>query len=284
MSLQNLKFFLMVLECGGVTKAAARLRLSQPAVSAGLKALEAEIGCPLFDRRDGRRIVPTAAGLKFAGRARKILADYESARAEAAGHSASPLVRIGILQTVGRQDVVAGLSALRTALPSWRFEFWEGLEPQLDRRLAQQRLDLAWTILTGPDAGEVPLSEERLVAAVPPGHPFVLSGQDVGLEDLGREPFIFRASCELSELGERRLVDVGIRLNIVGRVVDDALGFGLVGAGMGITLAPESLVPDGLLAVGVRGLNVGRRLGLKFRAGLSPELAGRIGAVLGNCL
>jgi DNA-binding transcriptional LysR family regulator len=40
MKLQHLRFFIAVVDCGGVVRAAERLRISQPSISAGLKALE----------------------------------------------------------------------------------------------------------------------------------------------------------------------------------------------------------------------------------------------------
>jgi len=59
MKLQHLRFFIAVVDCGGVVRAAARLRISQPSISAGLKALEEELGQTLFRRRGaGRSLRP----------------------------------------------------------------------------------------------------------------------------------------------------------------------------------------------------------------------------------
>ena len=48
MKLQHLRFFIAVVDGGGVVRAAERLRISQPSISAGLKALEEELGQSLF--------------------------------------------------------------------------------------------------------------------------------------------------------------------------------------------------------------------------------------------
>ncbi len=70
MELYHLKTFLVTTEEGQITKASRRLNLTQPAVSAQIKALEQEVGFPLFERT-GSGIVPTRAGeelLKYAYR------------------------------------------------------------------------------------------------------------------------------------------------------------------------------------------------------------------------
>ena len=59
-----------------VTSAADELMLTQPAVSKLLKALEQEVGFPLFNRAKGR-LTPSAQGIAFHQRAQRVLADIE---------------------------------------------------------------------------------------------------------------------------------------------------------------------------------------------------------------
>ena len=83
MKLQHLRFFVAAVDCGGVVKAAERLRVSQPAVSAGLRALEQELGKPLLERKGpGRRTRPTAKAIEFHKEAVEILRKCEAARAQ----------------------------------------------------------------------------------------------------------------------------------------------------------------------------------------------------------
>lgn len=81
MSLQQLQYFVAVAEEQHVTRAASRLRISQPPLSRQIQALEDELGQPLFERR-GRGIVLTEFGRYFAGRAAAILEQVESAIAD----------------------------------------------------------------------------------------------------------------------------------------------------------------------------------------------------------
>jgi hypothetical protein len=72
MSLQQLQYFVAVAEEQHVTRAAERLRISQPPLSRQIQALEDELGQPLFERR-GRGIVLTEFGRYFATKATAIL-------------------------------------------------------------------------------------------------------------------------------------------------------------------------------------------------------------------
>lgn len=69
--------FLAVVEEGSFTRAARRLGVSQPAVSAQIASLEAWIGRPLFER--GTVLTLTAAGETFLGYARRIQDAYDLA-------------------------------------------------------------------------------------------------------------------------------------------------------------------------------------------------------------
>jgi DNA-binding transcriptional LysR family regulator len=81
MSLQQLQYFVAVAEEQHVTRAAERLRISQPPLSRQIQALEDELGQPLFERR-GRGIVLTEFGRYFATRATAILDHVASVLAD----------------------------------------------------------------------------------------------------------------------------------------------------------------------------------------------------------
>ena len=81
MELRNLQYFVAVADEGSFTRAAARLYVTQPTVSAQIQALERELGEPLFDR------LPRSVELSDGGRlllpyARQCIAAAEDAKAE----------------------------------------------------------------------------------------------------------------------------------------------------------------------------------------------------------
>src|SRR5215212_7496892 len=83
MDARQLAAFLAVVEHGTVTKAAPAVHVSQPALSQTIRALEAELGTPLF-HRIGRRLVLTAAGGAMVAPARQVVRDLDMARRAAA--------------------------------------------------------------------------------------------------------------------------------------------------------------------------------------------------------
>lgn len=81
MDLRHLDHFLAVVDHGGVTRAAAALFISQPALSQSIRNLERDVGTELFDR-GGRQFALTAAGAALVESARRIHATVELARDE----------------------------------------------------------------------------------------------------------------------------------------------------------------------------------------------------------
>jgi LysR family nitrogen assimilation transcriptional regulator len=95
--MKQLKALATVVEVGSVTRAAELLHLVQPAVTRQIRALEHELGVPLFERtRQGMR--PTPAWVSLADRAKRALTELDRARVELAP---APGTVSGIV-TVGR--------------------------------------------------------------------------------------------------------------------------------------------------------------------------------------
>ncbi len=81
--LSQLRSFLAVIDEGSLNRAATRLRMSQPALSRQMQALEAEVGGRLLER-SATGVSLTDAGHAFAAKTRALLADYDAALAEVA--------------------------------------------------------------------------------------------------------------------------------------------------------------------------------------------------------
>lgn len=90
MSLAQIRYFVAVAEEGNVCRAAQRLHVAQPPVSRQIRALEDEIGAPLFARTPrGMTLLPS--GRVFLDHARAILAAVDDAmHAVRAQHDSSP--------------------------------------------------------------------------------------------------------------------------------------------------------------------------------------------------
>lgn len=97
--LQQIEVFVAVADAGGLSRAAARMRLSAPAVTRALAALEDRLGARLFNRTT-RSLTLTEAGARFLESARRILADLEDAQKAAVGEAAVPQGHLSITASV----------------------------------------------------------------------------------------------------------------------------------------------------------------------------------------
>lgn len=77
--LRTLRYFIAVLEAGSLSRAAGTLYVAQPALTAQIKKLEAELGTQLFERSHAG-VTPTPAGLQLYEDARRLLSDADAMR------------------------------------------------------------------------------------------------------------------------------------------------------------------------------------------------------------
>ena len=275
MKIQQLRFLTAVVDYGGVIKAAERLHLSQPSISAGLKALEQELGRPLFDRsaQAKRSLRLTSAGRRFYRNAVEILRQCDAARADFLGETdEQQRVRIGVLDTLPQEAIVALLGVLRKREPNVRIDLWEGSAERVAGWLAQERVDLAWTNVSDLAPNARVLWREPLVAVVAPNHPLAKRRGQIAIRELENQPFVHRSRCELDAVGRAQLKAARVSLRVTARAEREDLAFRLIRSEKGITLAPKSLVPADLVGVTVSGLTVARVIGLQWREKFDPML------------
>jgi len=121
MELRHLRYFLVVGEVLNFTKAAARLRVAQPALSRQVQDLEDEIGVDLL-RRSPRGVTLTAEGKLFLEEARELLKrvdeSVEKTRALARGEYGE--LHVGYIPIPTAEILPRALEAFRKAVPSVR--------------------------------------------------------------------------------------------------------------------------------------------------------------------
>jgi DNA-binding transcriptional LysR family regulator len=269
MNLSFLRYFLAVSETGHFTRAAQRLNVTQPTLSAGIARLEEELGTRLFDRRRG--VVLTEAGSRLMPQARTIIDAWAGARAELREVPVMrrPL-RLGLLPTL--PDRVVLTLAARLAAGGRTLDLVEAPAEALQTRLRRGQHDAALTTLPDEAATQRPraLHREAYVVAVPPGH--VLAGHSrATVADLATTPFVLRQHCEAHAEARRLFTLHGARPPVVARTTSDARALALVAAGTGACLMPESLADAGTDVVAVAEVRLERRLGLLVRSGLDPD-------------
>ncbi|MBI3897415.1 MAG: LysR family transcriptional regulator [Gammaproteobacteria bacterium] len=276
MKIQHLRFLTAVVDYGGVNKAATRLHLSQPAISAGLKALESELGRSLFDRSTpaNRPLRLTPAGRRFYRSALDILKQCDAARADIVGLPDEPRrLRFGVIDTLAQSTIVSLLRRFGKQQPDIVLELWEGSAERVAGWLAQRRVDIACTNVNDLTPNTQVLWREPLVAVVAPRHPFAkVRGRVIAIRDFDRQSFVHRSRCELDLVGRAQLRAAGVTLRVSVRAEREQLAFQLIRSGKHFTLAPKSLVPDDLVAVTVSDLTVARTIGIQWHEKLDPTL------------
>ncbi len=278
MKIQHLRFLTAVVDYGGVIKASERLHLSQPTITIGLKALEQNLGKPIFDRSEktNRPLKLTPDGRRFYQHAIEILRQCDIARAnfiEAATEKNQ--MRIGIIDTLPQTVIANVIREVRQKLPDVEIEIWEGSPEQLAKWLTQNKIDFAWTNVNDLTPNAITLWREPIVAVMPPNHVVSNSHADsIALRDLEKIPFIFRSRCELDAVGRAELKAAGIRLMVKVRAEREDFAFQLVRDGEGFTFAPRSLVPDDLAFIRVLDFTVRRVIGLQWQEGSDSFLKG----------
>lgn len=179
LDLNLLKAFHVLLEERSVTRAAARLALTQPAVSAMLNRLRDNFGDPLFVRAQ-RGIVPTPRALDLEEPLARVLRDIDTLLQPADFDPASAEMTVSIAGTDYslRAVVVPYLSALRQQAPGIRVALLPIQDDQVAAQLERGEIDLALMTPASvqPDLHARRLFDEIYVCVLRVGHPAIENG------------------------------------------------------------------------------------------------------------
>jgi LysR family transcriptional regulator, low CO2-responsive transcriptional regulator len=250
-----LRAFHAVATEGSFTRAAAALRVTQPTLSAQVKALEAEYGAALFVRR-ARGIALTELGRSLLEITRRLFALEEQAGELL---SAARELTVGQLRLGADSPyhVMPFLAAFRQRYERLDLRLSIGNGEEVLDDLLTQRIDIA--VLADPTEDSrlyaVPCGRHALVAILPKRHPLA-SRRRVGLAALAREKIvlreagsrtrrIFEAALARAGLAVENAVEIGTREG-----VREAIAAGL---GIGIVSAAELGHDDRLAALRLEG-------------------------------
>src|ERR671926_514158 len=226
MDTRQLAAFCAVVERKSFSQAAARLGVTQPAVSLQIRALEERLGQRLFDR-SGRRVEPTEAGMLLYRGAQRLLALEEQLVEEVSAAAEGALT--------GRLEIGASTGPGGSVLPPLLCEF-QAANPgttiglsvfdtqTVVERVARRELELGVVGAARRHRSVTfePFFRDEVVLACPRGHPF--AGRTVALEELRSQPLILmQEGAGVRQVIEDELRTAGSRL----RELDVALELGL---------------------------------------------------------
>ena len=213
---RQLAAFNALARLGSVSRAAAELHLTQPAVSIQLKLLEESAGTPLLER-EGRGVKLTGAGEVMADYANRILDLWREAGDEMAAQRGvfSGTLRIGAV-TTAEYLLPPLLVAFAAVQPKVKVQLKVGNRDQIVQMLSGQDVDLA--IMGRPPAElktvAAPFARHPMAFVAAPGHP-LMAQKKVTLADLAGANLLARerGSGTRSTL-ERLHKDAGMALRI----------------------------------------------------------------------
>ena len=268
------------------SRAAEELLLTQPAVTQQIKALEEELGLPLFDRGGGR-IALTPGGvalLPFADRMKLLGDEAIAAVAGAYGQQAGELA-IGASQTIGHYLLPTFIAGFLHTHPRVRIMATSGNTDGILESLVAGAIQLA--LIEGPeqrkDVRIEPFMEDHMVLVVPAGHEW--ADHEIALENLKLQPLLVREYGSGSRrIVEQALSDAGLKIKdlSVSMELDSTEGLlNAVEAGLGVTFVSRwavrnQLALSTLKLARVKGLKLSRKFSMAYPAG--PEPSGNVGA------
>ena len=278
MDLYLLRYFLAVVETGSFTRAADRVFVTQPTLSAGIKKLEAQVGQPLFERTN-RRVFLTDAGTRFLPRAKAILHECNLAMQSLEETESTPVLRLGVLTTLSNRAVGELLAGFRAEYPQATIEIRDGTEQELANRLDDRSLDYALSLRRSEsEERAIPLKTEDYRFILPLSHK--LAGKEVvSAADLREEYMIVRSRCEVLSETSRYFTDLNVRPRLVYRTPNDSRAIAMVAAGIGGTVVPKSLVDERVRASKLRGFAYSRQLALFRPVYEMPQVTANVGRV-----
>lgn len=255
---RRLRYFLAVVDEGGVTAAARRLHVAQPSLSQAVRSFETELGAPLFDRV-GRGLRLSAAGHALVGPARQVLRSIEEARTAIAGvvELKTGTLEIAALATLAVDPMAPLIGRFRELYPGVQVRVLEPEDADGVRSLVREgdcELGAAHLPIRGHELVAHPLGEQELLFVLPPDAE-VAEDRPLGPRELAATPLVVSPpGTSTRMLLEQALAAVGVTPQIAVQSAAREAIVPLVLAGAGAALLPAPLAHE----AGRRGATIRR--------------------------
>ncbi|MFL6231409.1 MAG: LysR family transcriptional regulator [Pyrinomonadaceae bacterium] len=276
MEIRQLRALAAIADTRTFTAAAARVHVTQAAISMQIRQLENEVGLPLFIRTP-RRCVLTEAGERLLERAQRILREHDGALAELAELSgtAHGRLRVGSASAMFSSDPLPEiLREVHNDHPHADVSVTSGTSAALVRQIVAGDLDIAFVSLPVDVRGvqsELLLRDE-LIAIASPTHPqagqrvvsaFALAGEKLLLgERGGNTRRLIDDFFEQAGLRPRVVMELA-RTNSIKKMVERGMGVGIVP----FQSAVDEIAEGRLVRWWIEGAQINSELGFAYLAG-----------------
>ncbi|MGE7023654.1 LysR family transcriptional regulator [Solibacillus cecembensis] len=256
MELRQLRYFVAVAEREHISEAAEHLRVAQSAISRQIANLEEELGAPLFERV-GRNVKLTPIGKTFLEHTIVALKaiDFAAKQVEEYLDPAKGTIKVGFPTSLASYVLPTIISAFKKEYPDVSFHLRQGSYKYLIEAVKNRELNLA---LLGPlppkdeTLNTTVLFSENIHALLPANH-LLAKRENINLIELRHDHFVmFPEGYILHKVAVDACKSAGFVPKITSEGEDmDALK-GLVAAGIGVSLLPESSLYDSTPRMTVR--------------------------------
>jgi DNA-binding transcriptional LysR family regulator len=277
MDIDLLRSFEAVADAGSVTEAAARLHVSQSALSRRIQQLEHDLGSTLLVRgRHGAEL--TAIGVDVLAETRVMVERYDRLRREIGERLelARGVVRVGGGATAVSSLLPDAIAAFQAEHPAIRFHVREAGSREIAGAVADRSLELGVVTLPvrEPSVATRPLLSDQIVLVARADHPLAERALVRAL-DLRDQPFVaFETASAVRDVIDRALERAGVEVDVAMELRSVPSMLRMVAATGYLAFVSRTSIGDqeGLSEIPVRGLRITRRLAVASRAGvpLSP--------------
>lgn len=245
MELRHLRHFIAVAEELHFARAAERLGMEQSPLSQSIRNLERDLKTKLFHRTT-RKTWLTPAGARFYDKARRILADVETAKATINLGEEPSRVRLALGEDLAGEPFTKLLSELERQGSGMSIDIQELTHAEAARLVRDGEADVALTLDRRPVDGLAQRRAwgERLMLIAPTGHPLA-TREGVRLQDLATEPLALPRSnvcpgylAQIEALFDRHSIEIAKRTTV--RHWNTAVSF--AATGRALALCPASFV------------------------------------------
>lgn len=270
MELRQIKYFMEVAKEEHVTEAAHRLHVAQSAVSRQIAKLEDELGVELF-LREGRNVKLTYAGKIFLQHMETAMNEIDRAVA-AIDNYLNPEVgkiRLGFPTSLATTTLPRVISAFRSQYSDVGFDFHQGSNKELRELVERGEIDFAFVSPVPESTPEIStqvfFSESMRVLL--PNHHRLAKKERINLRELMNDQFVlFRTGYDMRKLVIEACRQVNFEPKVGFESEDVYTIKGLVEAGLGVSLLPETLLveqtPSGTVSLPVGVPQVMRTVGV----------------------
>ncbi|TAL95170.1 MAG: LysR family transcriptional regulator [Paraburkholderia sp.] len=240
MELRQLRYFVSVVECGSMGRAAIELDVVTSTLSQQISRLESELSVRLLQRtKTGVR--PTEAGLAFWHRAQLVLRHADEAAHVAKTGRLTGQVTIGFAPSTSGVVALPFMRAMRERYPDVGLRIVESLSGNLESMLVARQLDLAILFggVTGKRFSTLPLLNERLFAISAAQFGLPADGKTLSIRQLAAFPLVLPSGNHgLRVLINAAFAKANCQMDLVAEIDGLPTLMEAVGTGIGVTVQP----------------------------------------------